>query len=475
MACEWREMFDPPRHARRRDIHGIAMIRMALLSSKRMTSQSCRYFHFSQLKSTLGPLDRSTVSINLCHLTYLTPLKHGGLYSGRPVYASLSTTSAAANPSLSEIQSKWQQRFKLIARVAYYFRIPFLVLSVYGIGYQQGIMDFSREPEKIKSGLLDTILTSVGCTSTEDKKGVLIADEGQSMKLLSKLRYDLRHAQDGASHDLLHQRMVMMQNSSMVGEKIVKGARAYVKDKLAEAVKETTSRMSPKILQDEDLLYQLLGLDEDVKLWTNAQKHMEGPWQFILIPSMMPNAFVSEILPHRIFITTALFETFIASQDELALVLGHEISHLILGHHSSRNALETASRTLEILFLSLDPTEGLLSLGIMSGLASIRSAVGALHSREHERAADELGVKLTAIACYDTGSASRVFYKMHKYNEENGRELGFGGLFNSHPPSEERYLALLKESEEENPRKYVKTSCASLTTMFFDMLKQNGI
>ena len=46
----------------------------------------------------------------------------------------------------------------------------------------------------------------------------------------------------------------------------------------------------------------------------------------MLIPSEMPNAFVSEILPHRIFITTSLFEKFIESQDELALVLGHEIS-----------------------------------------------------------------------------------------------------------------------------------------------------
>ena len=53
---------------------------------------------------------------------------------------------------------------------------------------------------------------------------------------------------------------------------------------------------------------------------------MQGPWRFVLIPTPVPNAFVSEILPHRIFITTALFDKFIESQDELALVLGHEVS-----------------------------------------------------------------------------------------------------------------------------------------------------
>ena len=102
-----------------------------------------------------------------------------------------------------------------------------------------------------------------------------------------------------------------------------------------------------------------------------------------------------------------MFETFIGSQDELALVLGHEISHL--GYSSERNSLETSFRTIEILLLSLDPTEGLLSLACMTFLASVRNAIGTVHSRDHERCADELGMKLTAMDCYDTRAASQVF------------------------------------------------------------------
>jgi len=64
--------------------------------------------------------------------------------------------------------------------------------------------------------------------------------------------------------------------------------------------------------------------------------------------------------------------------------------------------------------LSLDPTEGLLSIAFMSFLASIRNAVGAVHSRENERSADKLGMKLTAMACYDTEKGSEVFNKMHR-------------------------------------------------------------
>ena len=237
--------------------------------------------------------------------------------------------------------------------------------------------------------------------------------------------------------------------------------------------------MPPEVLEDESRLYQALEMNEDIDLWTKARRHMERPWRFVLIPSSVLNAFVSEILPHQNFITTSFFETFIESQDELALVLGHEISHLILGHSSARNSLETSIRTLEILLLLLDPTDGLLSLTFMSLLATLQHSIGAIYSRVNERSADELGIKLTAKACYDTHAASHVFYKMHTHNVESGRgstqnKSGLGVLlsfFDSHPPSDERFRTLLKESEEENRQKYEETSCVSLKTVFWDAMK----
>jgi hypothetical protein len=397
------------------------------------------------------------------------------------IYASFSTSTVtkAARPSPAiPAQGTWQKlKWRIIARVAFYLRIPFLVLSVYGIGYQQGIMDYSREPEITEERLLDTTLASVGCTSAEEKAKVLIAHEGKWSNSLSKIQsiHQLRHARDNGSYGENYRRMVMLQHSSVVGENIVKAARAFVKTKLTEAVKEAKSNLPPEVLDDESRLYQALEMNEDVDLWTKARRHMERSWRFVLIPSPIPNAFVSEILPHQIFITTSFFETYIESQDELALVLGHEISHLILGHSSARNSLETSIRTLEILLLSLDPTDGLLSLAFMSALHS----VGAIYSRENERSADELGIKLTAMACYDTRAASHVFYKMHMHNIESGRESssnksGLGALssiFDSHPPSDERFRALLEESEEENRQKYEETSCASLKSIFMGAMK----
>ena len=205
--------------------------------------------------------------------------------------------------------------------------------------------------------------------------------------------------------------------------------------------------------------------------WTKARQQVNGRWQFILIPSPIPNAFVSEMLPRRIFITTAMFEVFITSQDELALILGHEISHLILGHSSTMNSFESSFRTLEVLLLSLDPTSGLLSLAFMGFLASVRSAIGAGYSREHERQADELGAKLCAMACYDTRAASEVMHKMHVENvESGGATANLPTFFDSHPPSDERYRSLLDESVSENPSKY-EENCARLKSLFFEAVR----
>eukprot|EP00956_Cyclotella_meneghiniana_P021615 scaffold39524_cov62-Cyclotella_meneghiniana.AAC.4 len=198
--------------------------------------------------------------------------------------AALSTKSTASSSN----NTRRVQYYRLLARLAYYARIPFLVLSVYSIGYQQGIMDYSRDPKKMQYNLLDTILAGVGCINRE---GVLVANEGEWRALLSSDRHRL-HGDD--SDEANHARAVMIRNVSMVGERIVKVARSYVKQKLEEAVRESSSKLPPDI--DEAHLYEALEYDEEVERWTRALRHMEAPWKYVLIPTDLPNAFVSEIL-----------------------------------------------------------------------------------------------------------------------------------------------------------------------------------
>ena len=67
----------------------------------------------------------------------------------------------------------------------------------------------------------------------------------------------------------------MLQNASLVGEKIVKAAQSYVKTKLTEAVREATEHMPPEVLEEKGRMYEFLLEMEDVQTWTKAQKHME--------------------------------------------------------------------------------------------------------------------------------------------------------------------------------------------------------
>eukprot|EP00986_Skeletonema_menzelii_P000585 scaffold162_cov143-Skeletonema_menzelii.AAC.4 len=420
-------------------------------------------------------------SYPLLHRHYLNSCNSCWKRRTAQVHHYFSTSSSPATKVIS--RNTTTDRWRRIARFAYYVRIPALVLSVYGIGYQQGIMDFAREKEVMEAKLLQTVLAGVGCTSPEDLEMVLIANEGEDWRtVLSRFRekFQLYRAHDVERYKEHHHRMVMLRDVANVGEKIIIVARSYVKSKLAEAVRDAVKQLPPEVQEDENRLYEALEKIEEVELWTKATRQMEGdPWKFVLIPSDIPNAFVSEILPHRIFITTSMIETFIESDDEMALTLGHEVSHLILGHSSNRNSFEVFFRTAEILLLSLDPTEGLLSLAFMTFLASLRHAIGAEFSRNDERDADELGIKLCAMACFDTKSASRVFHRMHLADVESGKQAasnraGLLSFFDSHPPSEERYHSLLEESGEENREKYEDTTCTSLKSIFRDAMKTHG-
>jgi len=147
-------------------------------------------------------------------------------------------------------------------------------------------------------------------------------------------------------------------------------------------------------------------------------------------------------------------------------VLGHEVSHLVLGHISQTNQVETALRTLEVLLLSLDPTSGLLALGVIAGLAAMRHALSAAYSRENEYQADELGIQLAARACFDTQKGCRVMYKMHehKVSASPNTNSSMVRVMDTHPPTLERYRILQEQSTKENYPKY--NDCQTVSSRF---------
>lgn len=353
-----------------------------------------------------------------------------------------------------------KRRFQSLARAVRYVRIPFIVISVYQLGYQQGIIDHSSNPANMKKRLLQNVLAGVGVTEEETES--LQESAAASSHPLWRLSTSLSSS---SSHEL--------QRIATIGRQILIQAQRHVQQEQLQVAQEMQSKLPPDISQEH--FQGALETNEEFAFWKAAQQRLDGDWTYVLVKSDLPNAFVTEVLPHHLFITTGMLQL-VDNDDELSLVLGHELSHSILGHITEANYMGTALRTVEVLLLSMDPTEGLLSLFFVAGLATLRTAITAAHSRDNEHQADTLGLQLAAQACFDTRKASLVFSKMHaaataslSSPPSSKRWLTFA---DTHPPTQERYERLVQASETENALKYRDSTCASVATRMRSMLEQ---
>lgn len=157
-------------------------------------------------------------------------------------------------------------------------------------------------------------------------------------------------------------------------------------------------------------------------------------WEFVVFESDQINAFA---LPGgKVGVYTALIKL-ASSDDEIAVVMGHEIAHV-----SSRHGAERQSQAMLIglggaaLAVGTEHDKNqqyyMLAYGLGSTLGSLA------YSRDHEREADAVGLRFAARAGYDPRAAAS-FWKKMAAKETGGRPPK---LLSTHPPSEERIETL---------------------------------
>jgi predicted Zn-dependent protease len=151
------------------------------------------------------------------------------------------------------------------------------------------------------------------------------------------------------------------------------------------------------------LVQQAARFNPDAKQWR---------WEVNLLDQPVVNAFC---MPGgKIMVYTGIVDKLQLTDDELATVMGHEVSHALLDHarrRMSEQLMQNIGVSLAASFFNL----GQLSTSALGKAAEL--AIGLPHSRKDETDADIAGLELVARAGFNPQAAVNVWRKMSQVSE----------------------------------------------------------
>jgi len=138
----------------------------------------------------------------------------------------------------------------------------------------------------------------------------------------------------------------------------------------------------------------------------------------------------------KMAIYTGLIQQLNATDDEIAQVMGHEISHALANHSAERMSI-ALSQNLALGVLAETAELGNTSLGLAAAAAQV--ALTLPNSRQGESEADSIGIELAAKAGFNPNAAVTLWQKMGQLGGGNNIEW-----LSTHPSPENRQAALKK-------------------------------
>jgi predicted Zn-dependent protease len=141
----------------------------------------------------------------------------------------------------------------------------------------------------------------------------------------------------------------------------------------------------------------------------------------------------------KMAIYTGIINKLRLTDDEIAQIMGHEISHALAKHTAERMSVAAAQQ------LGLQVASALLGGGSTTSQlalqgAAIATTVGVQlpNSRQQEAEADRIGIELAAKAGYDPNAAVSLWQKMIQATGAKGKS----DFLSTHPASEKRVESL---------------------------------
>jgi len=163
-------------------------------------------------------------------------------------------------------------------------------------------------------------------------------------------------------------------------------------------------------------------------------KRLEGfEWEFKTVDDDIVNAWC---MPGgKVCVFTAILKL-CETDDELAVVLGHEIAHAIARHGNERMSNQMVVNGVGQVLSPQDPNQVSIFQQVFMGTATL----GMLkYGRSHESEADKLGLVFMKIAGYNPEAAIGFWEKMASTGGQKPPEI-----FSTHP-SDERRIRDIKE------------------------------
>ena len=201
------------------------------------------------------------------------------------------------------------------------------------------------------------------------------------------------------------------------------------------------------LYDDDDLERYITRLGEELLAVSHLRREdtpaemRNTPFTFRLLDSPVVNAFA---LPGGyIYITRGLL-AHLDNEAQLAVVLGHEIGHVV-GRHASKRAATQQFGQLGVIAVAVG------AQGIFGGnageeaLNTVGTAAGLMflsYGRDDERESDRLGVEYGALTGYESSEGSKFFQSLKRISEKSGSSIP--SFLSTHPDPGEREQEIIR-------------------------------
>lgn len=212
-----------------------------------------------------------------------------------------------------------------------------------------------------------------------------------------------------------------------INEKPLKGENAIDVMKILHKLEHPEERSLELLLEREG---------QKIKLTINGVAACKYSVQMVNNDSV--NAFAGF---EGVIITTGMIR-FCETDNELALVVGHEIAHIALGHLTKGIINRMPDMILDVILIA---TIGVDTQGALGALTSL------VFSKAFEQEADYAGLYILARAAYDITGAADFFRRMAVEHPGSIR----GNFLATHPSMPERFVSIentVREIEEKLQR-----------------------